>query len=55
MIFDTFALGSVVRGCLSQLISILFLVGIQVIGIGVPDEYKGRIYLETKAKPKYIL
>ncbi|MDT1790364.1 glycosyltransferase, partial [Salmonella enterica subsp. enterica serovar Oslo] len=55
MIFDTLAFGNAVRGYPSLLVSILFLVGIQLIGIGVLGEYIGRIYIETKARPKYIL
>lgn len=55
MIFDTLAFGNAVRGYPSLLVSILFLGGIQLIGIGVLGEYIGRIYVEVKQRPKYIL
>jgi len=55
MIFDTIAFGNPVRGYPSILVSILFLGGIQLIGIGVLGEYIGRIYLETKQRPRFII
>ncbi|EQA1377406.1 glycosyltransferase, partial [Escherichia coli] len=55
MIFDTLVFGNAVRGYPSILVSILFLGGIQLIGIGVLGEYIGRIYIETKQRPKYII
>ncbi len=55
MIVDTIAFGNPVRGYPSLLVSILFLGGVQLIGIGVLGEYIGRIYTESKNRPRYIL
>ncbi|WP_449555285.1 glycosyltransferase family 2 protein [Lelliottia amnigena] len=55
MIVDTLAFGNPVRGYPSLLVSILFLGGIQLIGIGVLGEYIGRIYVEVKNRPRYII
>ncbi|MFS7307056.1 glycosyltransferase family 2 protein [Rahnella inusitata] len=55
MIFDTLVFGNPVRGYPSLLISILFLGGVQLIGIGVLGEYIGRIYSEVKNRPRYII
>lgn len=54
MIIDTLAFGNAVRGYPSLLVSILFLGGVQLIGIGVLGEYIGRIYVEAKQRPRYI-
>ncbi|MDM3355455.1 glycosyltransferase family 2 protein [Citrobacter sp. Cb004] len=55
LIVDKLLFGNNVPGYPSLLVSILFLGGVQLIGIGVLGEYIGRIYLETKKRPKYLL
>ena len=55
MIIDTVAFGNAVRGYPSLIVSILFLGGVQVIGIGVLGEYSGRIYNEVKMRHRYLI
>ncbi|PPS62776.1 glycosyltransferase family 2 protein [Pseudomonas sp. BRM28] len=55
MIADKLIWGNQVQGYPSLMVSILFLGGIQLIGIGVLGEYIGRIYTETKARPTYLI
>lgn len=49
------SLGEVVIGWTSLIVSIWFLGGIQILSIGIIGEYIGKIYLETKARPRYII
>ncbi|MBO5408495.1 MAG: glycosyltransferase family 2 protein [Clostridia bacterium] len=47
--------GQVMPGWTSLLISIWFLGGLQLLSIGLIGEYIGKIYLETKARPPYLI
>ena len=51
----SFFQGTVVPGWSSSLIAVCLLGGIQLICLGVIGEYIGKIYLETKARPRYII
>ena len=48
-------LGHTVAGWTFLTISIWFIGGLQMISIGVIGEYIGKIYNETKARPRYII
>lgn len=47
--------GNTVSGWASTVAIICFLGGIQILSIGVIGEYIGKIYLETKNRPRYII
>lgn len=47
--------GNTVQGWTSMAISIWALGGIQLIAIGVVGEYIGKVYLEVKHRPRYII
>lgn len=51
----TFALGKTVAGWASLVTIIFFFSGIQLLSLGVIGEYIGKIYLETKARPRFII
>ncbi len=51
----TWAIGNAVAGWSTIVISIWAIGGLQLLSIGIIGEYIGKIYLETKARPKYII
>ena len=58
LILDAFiasASGRAVAGWASTLIAVALLGGIQLISLGVIGEYVGKIFLETKRRPRYIV
>ena len=48
-------MGSVVAGWASTICIVCFMGGVQLICLGVIGEYIGKIYMETKARPRYII
>jgi glycosyltransferase involved in cell wall biosynthesis len=49
------AMGHVVAGWASTICIVCFMGGIQLLCLGVIGEYIGKIYMETKARPRYII
>lgn len=55
IVLRTLLYGIDLPGYASLFVAVLFLGGVQLIGIGVLGEYLGRIYQETKQRPIYIV
>ncbi|WP_152184312.1 glycosyltransferase family 2 protein [Sulfurimonas indica] len=55
IILKTLIFGADTPGYASMITVVLFLGGIQLMGIGILGEYIGRIYLESKNRPVYII
>lgn len=47
--------GNTVDGWTSLICIVCFLAGIQLLSLGVIGEYVGKTYMETKARPRYII
>jgi len=48
-------MGKTVTGWASTVCVICFMGGVQLISLGVLGEYIGKIYMEVKARPRYII
>ncbi len=55
IIVKIFYFGHAVPGWASTVLPILFLGGIQLISLGIIGEYVGKIYLEVKRRPRFII
>lgn len=53
--FILYLLGRTVAGWATIVISIWAIGGLQLLSIGIIGEYVGKMYMETKARPKYII
>jgi len=55
IIVRTLLHGRDVPGYASIMVAVLFLGGIQLMGLGVLGEYVGRMFNETKGRPLYLI
>ncbi len=54
-VFIEVMLGNVIAGWASTVAIVCFMGGIQLLCLGVIGEYIGKIYMEVKARPRYII
>ncbi len=55
VVYGTLVLKAAIPGWASTVVPVYFLGGIQLLSIGILGEYVAKIYLETKARPRYFI
>ncbi len=55
IVLRTLVYGEAVRGYPTIMVTVLFLGGVQMLGLGILGEYLGRVYQEVKQRPLYVL
>jgi len=55
MVIRRFLLGAEVQGVFTLFAITFFLIGVILFGIGLLGEYIGRIYLQVRARPRYVV
>jgi glycosyltransferase involved in cell wall biosynthesis len=55
VLIEKFVLHNTIQGWASTMVSIYFIGGIQVMGLGIIGEYVGRNFQQSKNRPRYII
>jgi hypothetical protein len=55
VVYGTLVMKAALPGWASTVVPVYFLGGIQLLSIGILGEYVAKIYLETKARPRYFI
>lgn len=55
IVIRTLIVGVDVPGYASLLVAVLFFSGLNMVGLGMLGEYLGRVFIEVKQRPQYLV